>query len=535
MPLFVGAQKTAKTYYDIFGTKVKEIFSTNSNGVKNGPYKHFFENGSVYEEGQYAIGPNGSDKNGSWKTYDLKGRLSSIETFKNGKYDGVVKQWSTSVYNMDKKYYLISESIYNMGLEEKNTQYHSNGQKSKYTCVNGICNEWFENGNKESEWVNTNGVAGEMTYYLIDGRQVKELKNGKIYKYSTRGFEYIGDQRSSSYGALLSVEFDSSGFHYLNTYNESTKNNYLMAVKKTNLSDNTAITINYNEKGEALNETGQTQEEQKIELENKLRLEKKKKYAARFLKSEEDSISNFLSLFWANYEVQIIWKNYEEILKPYGGYQPLDENLYKEQIELPECHPKRRNSNDKRCSFSIGENSKGQVRDFIYKAYIGDYTYFSDATMNLGKLVERYHNDLENNGFELSQDRLDSNAFLKNIQNSQRDYYNAVASYRKFILTKNHKKIKSETLKYNDDEIHRLNEKDNNNKILKKYEMVHKELMQRSKTENLFSTIKTYDQLISFQEKVKRIFINKDKESEKIIKDSETTLDILRNLKIPTD
>jgi len=80
--LTATAQKISKTYYDIMGTKVKEAFSVNNNGVKNGSYKHYYDDGSLYEEGQYAIGANGSDKSGAWKQYDTKGRLSLIMRIK---------------------------------------------------------------------------------------------------------------------------------------------------------------------------------------------------------------------------------------------------------------------------------------------------------------------------------------------------------------------------------------------------------------------------------------------------------------------
>lgn len=224
--LNVNAQKITKEFYDYQKTRVKfEYQIDNATGVKNGYYKAYGEKGTLAEQGSYKM----NSKNGTWTQYDNYGKPFAITNYTEGKINGVYKQWCFEDYK--KVSYLCGDYIYNMGKEEKAITYWPNGKKSKNVVPNGICNQWFENGTKKSEWVNKNGISGEMIYFLVDGRPSVELKNGKTYRYCSDGISSIGTGYDK-HGSLKSIEYDSLGFHYVCEYNESVKENFLTLISK---------------------------------------------------------------------------------------------------------------------------------------------------------------------------------------------------------------------------------------------------------------------------------------------------------------
>lgn len=68
--------------------KLSEIV-TYVNGIANGPYKHFFENGVVSLQGNLKNGLY----DGAWETYQSDGTLSTRTNFKDGKRDGVSESY----------------------------------------------------------------------------------------------------------------------------------------------------------------------------------------------------------------------------------------------------------------------------------------------------------------------------------------------------------------------------------------------------------------------------------------------------------
>ncbi len=144
------SQKVEHTYY--YDYKVKEEYQVNSKGVKHGYYKKFWTDGSLEIKGTYS----NNVKTGTWTSYDDRGRTFSIENYKNGKYHGLYKQWCTEGgIGTNGKYYLCNESTYDDGREVTITQYYPNGKKSKEIDVTkSIYNEWFEDGTAKSEIIN---------------------------------------------------------------------------------------------------------------------------------------------------------------------------------------------------------------------------------------------------------------------------------------------------------------------------------------------------------------------------------------------
>lgn len=236
MSVSMFSQITEKVFYDYAKTQIKFIYQTNASHIKNGSYKAFGKKGNLVEEGIYKLGK----KSGAWKQFDDYGKPFSIMNYVDDKIHGVYKQWCFE----DGKTvsYLCGDYIYNMGKEEKAIQYWPNGNKSKNVVKDGVCNEWFENGNKKSEWTNKDGISSAMTYFLENGKPEAEIINGKTYKYDNYHSEFGFD----SYGSLMSLNFDSAGYHYSYKYSYSKDYSYKI-LTITNLTDKEIYKIkNYN-------------------------------------------------------------------------------------------------------------------------------------------------------------------------------------------------------------------------------------------------------------------------------------------------
>jgi len=142
------AQKVNKTYWSISGP-IKEEFQINSNGVKNGYYKKFNNEGAIYKKGKYKNGK----KTGLWTTYDMKGTgtVTAITNYLDGKMDGSYKQWC---FEKGRKY-LCGDYVYKKDREIKAKHYYSNGQlESVEDKEKGINNKWFKDGSPSGETVN---------------------------------------------------------------------------------------------------------------------------------------------------------------------------------------------------------------------------------------------------------------------------------------------------------------------------------------------------------------------------------------------
>ena len=242
------AQKIVKEYYDYNKQKIQfEYQVDNSTGVKNGSYKAFGRKGNLAEEGFYKM----NRKNGTWKQYDDYGKPFSIMNYSDDKIHGNYKQWCFE--GSKTVSYLCGDYIYEMGNIVNSTQYFSNGKISKKIIPNGVCNEFFENGKKKSEWTNKDGISSPMVYFLENGKPEIETINGKTYTYCTDGYEDKGDSRYDKYGSIKSIEFDSIGFHFKYKFNERIADNYLISITKSNSEKNTREVSSVNRDGKLIN------------------------------------------------------------------------------------------------------------------------------------------------------------------------------------------------------------------------------------------------------------------------------------------
>lgn len=166
-------------------------------GNRNGPWKEFYEDGSVKGIGQYEngkqvgewkffhrsgkleqsgrYGKNGKPE-GNWKWYYEDGSLLRSENFRNGQRDGDYSEY-------DERGSVISEGEYLNGLEEGNWFERIGDSYSRGNYRDGMrTGEWITffipSGNNARDSVIT--FRGSFTEDLPDGKQITYWENGKI-------------------------------------------------------------------------------------------------------------------------------------------------------------------------------------------------------------------------------------------------------------------------------------------------------------------------------------------------------------------
>jgi antitoxin component YwqK of YwqJK toxin-antitoxin module len=179
-----NAQKVKKTYYNLQGTKIKEIFTVNAQEQRNGNYKAYFENG--------LIGLDGTFKNGVMyglckEYYEYVGLNSSIGASKlltignyvNGEKDGVF-----IVYD-----YIYEGSSYKEnGLDGDVNKHLKFGTQVKYgefkyklgQLISTI--RYFPNGKISKTENFTNDVIAKEIIYKNDGSIVSEYNRTGPFK-----------------------------------------------------------------------------------------------------------------------------------------------------------------------------------------------------------------------------------------------------------------------------------------------------------------------------------------------------------------
>ncbi len=94
-----NAQTLKKTFYDLNGTKPKEVYHVNAKGEKNGSYKSYFDDGLIGVEANYK---NGS-LDGAYKEYTGYGGKSCLvksATYKDGNANGAAVYYSSQECNV---------------------------------------------------------------------------------------------------------------------------------------------------------------------------------------------------------------------------------------------------------------------------------------------------------------------------------------------------------------------------------------------------------------------------------------------------
>jgi antitoxin component YwqK of YwqJK toxin-antitoxin module len=180
-----------------------ECFYTN--GILTGDYKTYFPNGKIDEIGKF----NKSGKrDGVWKSYFDNDSLFSIENYDNGKYDGITKyydnkgrQTSESIYKNDylleyKAFDVKGKVIYQNKIDDKKNYTMS----LRYANGNKIREGKIVEGKAEGEWkyYDKNGSLTEKTTFTNGLRQGKSLKFYETGKVKTEMF-YVDDELEGYY------------------------------------------------------------------------------------------------------------------------------------------------------------------------------------------------------------------------------------------------------------------------------------------------------------------------------------------------
>ena len=142
-----------------------------------------------------------------YRCYD-NGNKKKIIRYRNGKYDGLKEVWHKNGKKMSEIPYLnnkkngivkgwnevgdlvshyefrngipvgFHKSYYSKNRPKEFTHYNDSGEK------HGLCETWFENGNRKDSVVYNNGKIVEGRYYFRNGklRYTAKLKNGDIVK-----------------------------------------------------------------------------------------------------------------------------------------------------------------------------------------------------------------------------------------------------------------------------------------------------------------------------------------------------------------
>ncbi len=260
-----------------------------------------------------------------------------------------------------------------------------------------------------------------------------------------------------------------------------------------------------------------------IELKN-AQYEANKTFAMRFITAEESSVSSFIKTFWQNYEPTYTWLDYNKLLEPYYGGTPpaLDKSQYLDSDFLPQCHPKKDN-----CGFSLGKNSYREIRDSQYGVVIGYQYYFSKEAELLSTNLDFYFSKMNENLSKLQQSKIDTTTFINNISEPQSKWLESKSLFEKEFGYK----ALNDSLKIEINNLHesilKLNETAKHKVVFDKYDLVVTNLM--NKVENATQEQKNGILLtiLSFQNEIKGLFENPNKDIEKQLKKAGKVQDIL--------
>lgn len=261
-----------------------------------------------------------------------------------------------------------------------------------------------------------------------------------------------------------------------------------------------------------------------IKLKN-AQYEVNKVFAMNFVATEKSSVSTFIKDFWNNYEPTYSWLDYNKLLEPYYGGTPpsLDKSQYLDSDFLPQCHPKKDN-----CEFSLGKNSYREIRESHYGVVIGYQYYFSKEAELLSKNLDSYFSVMNENLSKLQQSKIDTTTFINNISEPQTKWLESKRLFEKEFGFK----AQNDSLKIEINNLHKsilkLNETAKNKVVFDKYDLVVTNLM--SQVENSTTQEKKHGFLLTilkFQNEIKGLFENPNKEIEKQLKKATTVQDIL--------
>ncbi|MCZ2129352.1 MAG: hypothetical protein LC109_03705, partial [Bacteroidia bacterium] len=261
-----------------------------------------------------------------------------------------------------------------------------------------------------------------------------------------------------------------------------------------------------------------------IQLKN-TQYEANKVFAMKFITSEETSISSFIKNFWINYESTYSWLDYNKLLTPYYGSTPppLDKSLYYNLNYLPKCHPKNDN-----CEFSLGKNSYREIRESQYGVVIGYQYFFNKEAEQLSNNLDIYFSVMNENLTKLQQQKIDTTIFISNVSESRNKWLESKKLFEKEFGFK----AQNDSLKTEINNLHKailkLNETTKSNVVFDKYNVVLSNLMDDMENQSSQEQKNIIlQQIIKFQNEIKNLIENPNKDIEKQLKKTSTVQDIL--------
>ena len=148
---------------------------TDENGNRQGEWKFFYEDGTVYSIGKYK---NGLPE-GEWKWYFRNGEIRRDESFINGKEEGISKEYNDSLQ-------LIATGKYVDGKKEGLWKYNNGEYVAEGEYADGLkfgtWHQTYKNGKTAFTGKYIDGLEdGEHVYYNDNGKlhEVRNYKQGQ--------------------------------------------------------------------------------------------------------------------------------------------------------------------------------------------------------------------------------------------------------------------------------------------------------------------------------------------------------------------
>ncbi len=166
----------------------RQINITLRNGIIDGKYEEYYNNGSMFTSGNYVNGK----KEGKWQIYTESGKLWKSYEYKNDELNGkYISYYTDSGIEAEKGIYvdglLNGEWIenYSSGNRKLSGTYENGKRKGTFT-------EWYTSGVKKSSMdYNNNELNGKVLVYYESGRLLYEAdmigREGVLKGYHTDG------------------------------------------------------------------------------------------------------------------------------------------------------------------------------------------------------------------------------------------------------------------------------------------------------------------------------------------------------------
>lgn len=183
--------QTIRTYYDYGRTKVNEVYTVISGTpTKQGAYKQYNQDGTLMEVANYS----NNKLNGAYTLYYPDGSINISAIHKNGVLHGNYAQYS----NPSMGHKLVSKRIYDNDNITYDEAYYDSGTKRKVEHLNGLWEEWNENGIKVLSATLENGkIQGARKKWYDDGKMKSivffdnDVAHGKYISFYPNGVKEV--------------------------------------------------------------------------------------------------------------------------------------------------------------------------------------------------------------------------------------------------------------------------------------------------------------------------------------------------------